>query len=376
MPARVMYVVDHLEIGGAQTHLVQLLKHLDRRRFTPMVCPLKARGELRGAVEALGVPVFDGGLGRTLMGAGGARVLWRLVRLLRRERVDVAHSYLFHPNVLTPIAARLARVGAVLASKRSLDRYPHRLPRYACRLGNALAGRIMVNAEAIARFAATEEGCPLHKTVVIPNGVREEALEAPADGIAKRRELGLPPRAPVVGAVSRLAWKKGIGHLVEATPRLLEAVPDARVVVAGDGALRGELEAQAAALGVGERVIFLGARLDSIELMAAFDVFVLPSVIEGMSNALLEAMAVGRPVVATDVGGNPEVVVDGETGFLVPPADPHHLATTLTKLLQAPEMAVEMGAAGRRRVMAHYRVDVMTRRIEDLYDTLLAGKAA
>lgn len=376
MPARVMYVVDHLEIGGAQQHLVQLLRCLDRGRFTPMVCALKMRGELRGAVEALGVPVFDGGLGRTLMGAGGARVLWRLARLLRRERVDVTHSYLFHPNVLAPIASRLAGVDAVLASKRSLDRYPRRLPRYACRLGNALAGRIMVNAEAIARFAAAEEGCPLDKTVVIPNGVREEALQAPADAAAKRRELGLPPEAPVVGAVSRLAWKKGIAHLVEAAPRLLEAVPEARVVIAGDGALRGELEAQAAALGVGERVIFLGARPDSIELMAAFDVFVLPSVIEGMSNALLEAMAVGRPVVATDVGGNPEVVVDGETGFLVSPGDPRHLASSVIKLLQAPELAAEMGAAGRRRVVARYRVDVMTRRIEDLYDALLGRKAA
>ena len=376
MPARVMYVVDHLKIGGAQTHLAQLLRCLDRRRFTPMVCALKAHGELRRTVEALGVPVFDGGLGPSLMGAGGARVLWRLVRLLRRERVDVAHSYLFHPNVLTPVASRLARVGAVLASKRSLDRYPHRLSRYACRLGNALAGRIMVNAEAIARFAAAEEGCPLDKMVVIPNGVREEALLTPADGTAKRRELGLPPHAPVVGAVSRLAWKKGIRHLVEATARILESVPDARVVVAGDGPLRGELEAQAAALGAGRRVFFLGSRPDSIELMAAFDVFVLPSVIEGMSNALLEAMAVGRPVVATDVGGNPEVVVDGETGFLVPPGDPHPLATATIKLLQAPEMAVEMGAAGRRRVMERYRVEVMTRRIEDLYDTLLGRKAA
>ena len=109
MPTRVMYVVDHLKIGGAQTHLVQLLSRLDRRRFHPMVCALKAHGELVRTVEEMGVAVFDGGLGRTLMGPGGARVLGRLTRLLGRERVDVAHAYLFHPNVLTPIAGRLAR---------------------------------------------------------------------------------------------------------------------------------------------------------------------------------------------------------------------------------------------------------------------------
>jgi len=376
MPARVMYVVDHLKIGGAQTHLVQLLGRLDRRRFTPMVCALKAHGELSQAVARLDVPVFDGGLGRTLMGWSGARVLARLTSLLRRERVDVAHAYLFHPNLLTPIAGRLAGVPAVVASKRSLDRYPSRLPRWACQLGNRLADRVMINADAIGRFVAAEEACSREKMVLIPNGVREEALATPIDPDIKRRELGLPAGALVVGAVSRLAWKKAIAHLVQATPRIVEALPQAHVVIAGDGPLRAELEGEAAALGVADRVRFLGSREDSIELMAAFDVFVLPSVVEGMSNALIEAMAVGRPVVATDVGGNSEVVADGETGFLVPPSAPDQLAAAIVKLLGAPEMAAEMGAAGRRRVIEHYRVDVMTRRIEAMYDALLREKAA
>ena len=376
MPVRVMYVVDHLKFGGAQTHLVQLLSRLDRRRFAPLVCALKAHGELRPAVEEMGVPVVDGGLGHTLMGPGGVRVVARLVRLFRDYHVDVAHAYLFHPNALAPIAARLAGVRATVVSKRSLDRYPSLFPRWAVKLGNALADRVMVNADAIGDFVAAEEGCPRRKMVLIANGVREEALRPPGDRPAKRRELGLPPETPVVGAVSRLAWKKGIRHLIDATPRLLEAVPDARVVIAGDGPLRSELEAQARSLGVRDRVLFLGSRPDTIELMAAFDVFVLPSVVEGMSNALLEAMAVGRPVVATDVGGNPEVVVDGETGLIVPPGDPHQLAASIQKLLEAPELAAEMGAAGRRRVIERYQIDVMTRRIEELYDTLLAGKAA
>jgi L-malate glycosyltransferase len=376
MPARVMYVVDHLKFGGAQTHLVQLLSRLDRRRFAPMVCALKPHGELRATVERMGVPVVDAGLGRTLMGPGGPRVVLRLAQLFRDYRVDVAHAYLFHPNLLGPIAARLAGVRATVVSKRSLDRYPSLLPRLAVKLGNRLAQRVMVNAEAIGRFVAAEEGCPHAKMVLIPNGVREDALRPPGDAEAKRREFGLPPEARVVGAVSRLAWKKGIRHLVDATPRILESVPEARVVIAGDGPLRAELEGHAAALGVRDRVLFLGSRPDTIELMAAFDVFVLPSVVEGMSNALLEAMAVGRPVVATDVGGNPEVVVDGATGLIVPPGDAEQLAASIRKLLEAPELAAEMGAAGRQRVLEHYQIDVMTRRIEELYDTLLAGKAA
>jgi glycosyltransferase involved in cell wall biosynthesis len=180
----------------------------------------------------------------------------------------------------------------------------------------------------------------------------------------------------VIGAVSRLAWKKGVSHLLDAVPSLLEAVPEVTVLLVGDGPLRGDLEAQAARLGVAGRVLFLGPRRDASTLLPAFDVLVLPSVVEGMSNTLLEAMAARLPVVATDVGGNPEVVVDGETGFLVPPGDPGRLAAATLKLLQAPEMARDMGAAGRRRVEAHYRADAMVRRIEGLYDGLLGRSAA
>lgn len=376
MPIRVMYVVDHLKIGGAQTHLLQVLGSLDRRRFAPMVCALKPHGELRAGLGRMGIAVFDGGLGPTLKGAGAVRVLWRLVRLMRTERVDVAHSYLFHPNVLTPIAGRLAGVSAVVASKRSLDRYPALLPRLACRLGNGLAHRVAVNAEAVARVVAAEEGCSRRKMVLIPNGVTEETLAHSADRRTARLRLDLPPDGPVVGAISRLAWKKGVRHLVDAMPRLLESVPDATLVIIGDGPLRGELETQAVALGVRDRIRFLGSRADALDLLAAFDVFVLPSLIEGMSNALLEAMAARLPVVATDVGGNAEVMVDGETGFLVPAGDASQLAGAVLKLLHAPELGREMGAAGRRRVERDYRAEAMVRRLEELYEQLTGRRAA
>jgi glycosyltransferase involved in cell wall biosynthesis len=375
-PARVLYVVDHLKVGGAQTHLVELLTRLDRGRFLPAVCALKKHGDLVGTVQDLGVPVHDGGLGHTLAGAGGVRVVWRLARLLRAERVDLAHAYLFHPNVVTPVAARLAGTRAVVVSKRSLDRYPGRGERLAVRLGNRLASRVLVNAEAIGRFVAGEEGCPTAKMVLVPNGVSDETLGFTGDRLAMRRQLGLLPDAPVAIALSRLAWKKGVRHLVEATPRLLEAVPNAYVLIAGDGDLRDELATQARTLGVAERVRFLGTRRDALDLLHAADVFVMPSVVEGMSNALLEAMAVGLPVVATEVGGMPEVVVDGETGLLVPPADPERLSAALAKLLLAPELGREMGSAGRRRIEQRYRVEQMVRGVERLYDELLVGRAA
>jgi glycosyltransferase involved in cell wall biosynthesis len=233
----------------------------------------------------------------------------------------------------------------------------------------------MVNAEAIGRFVAAEERCPADKMTLVPNGVSDATLGWSADRAEVRRSLGVPAGAPVVGALSRLAWKKGVRHLVEAMPRLVESVPDALALIAGDGELRGELEAHARALGVADRVRFLGTRPDPLDLLAAFDVFVLPSVVEGMSNAVLEAMARSLPVVATDVGGNPEVVADGETGFIVRPADPAGLAAAIAKLLQAPELAREMGAAGRRRVEQRYRAGHMVASVERLYDGLLRRAA-
>ena len=198
MPARVMYVVDHLKFGGAQTHLVQLLSRLDRRRFAPMVCALKAHGELRPAIEQMGVPVLDGGLGRTLMGTGG--------RARRRSgssgssaayHVDVVHAYLFHPNVLGPIAARLAGVRATVVSKRSLDRYPSLLPRCAVKLGNALADRVMVNAEAIGRFVAAEEGCPRGQDGADPERrARRRPAAAQATGAPSAGSWGCRPMLP------------------------------------------------------------------------------------------------------------------------------------------------------------------------------------
>ncbi len=361
-----MYVVDHLEIGGTQAHLLRVVSRLDRRRFAPMVCALSPRGGLRRAVEAAGVPVFDGGLRGTLRGGSGLRVLWRLVRLFRRERVQVAHAYLFHPNVLAAVAARLAGVPAVVVSKRSLDRY-RRAARWACRLGNALADRVAVNAEAVGRFVREEERCPAGKMVLIPNGVGEDVLGSRGDRESARQLIGIPPSDVVVGAVSRLAWKKGIEHLLEAVPQVRDTVAAVHFVIVGEGPLRSRLEARANELGVSGQVRFLGARRDVLDLLPAFDVFVLPSVVEGMSNALLEAMGVGLPVVATDVGGNSEVVVNGESGFLVPPADASALAAAITKLLQAPELAGGMGRAGRQRVAEQYGESAMLRQLEDLY---------
>jgi len=370
-PIPVVYVIARMTIGGAQRHLLDVLARLDRRAFAPaLYCLRVGPGDgFVDAVHGLGLELLDGRVAGSLAGPQALVAAVRLAAALRRRRAQVVHAYLFHANVVGPLAARLARVPVALVSKRSLDRYPRAFDRWACRLGNALADRVTANARAVGRHVERVEGCPARKIAVIPNGI-----DVPRLGAAHRDRAAPSGRPPVVGTVGRLAPKKAQADLLRAAPMVLDQWPDARFLLVGDGPLRGDLERLARETGIGGHVEFLGSVRDPARLLGGLDVFVLPSHVEGMSNGLLEAMAAGLPAVVTDVGGNAEVVVDGETGFVVPARRPELLAAAISTLLKDPERARAMGAAGRARVAAEFTVEAMLARLERLYRDLLAGK--
>jgi glycosyltransferase involved in cell wall biosynthesis len=372
-----------MSLGGAQRHLVEVLRRLDRTRFEPLLCCLATdRGDafdLLDEVRALGVPVLDAGLRDASNALARPHTFRQVVRIaaeLRRRRVRVVHSYLFHANWFGTLAGRLAGVPVVIVSKRSMDVYPRARERWACRLTNRLAHRVTAVAEAVREHVHREEGCPLEKVVVIPNGVNTEQFREPSTATAA--ELLGPGEngTKVVGTIARLVWKRGHEELLEAAALVAQTEPTARLLVVGDGPLRPALEQKAKERGLNGTVRFLGAVPRAARLLPHFDVFVLPSVWEGMSNGLLEAMAAGRPVVATRVGGNPEVVVDGESGLLVPPRDPKAMADALLRLLREPELARRMGEAASRRVETEFTLPRMVHRMESLYDEMLAPRAA
>jgi glycosyltransferase involved in cell wall biosynthesis len=371
-----------MSIGGAQRHLVEVLRRLDRRRFAPLLCCLSTdRGDafdLLDEVRALGVPVLDAGLRDTRNALASPHTLRQVIRIaaeLRRRRVQVVHSYLFHANWFGTLAGRLAGAPVVIVSKRSMDVYPRARERWACRLSNRLAHRVTAVAEAVREHVHREEGCPREKVVVIPNGVNADQFGTAASSTAQE-VLGAGGDGKVVGTITRLVWKRGHEELLEAAALVAEREPGARLLVVGDGPLRPTLEQKVKERGLEGCVRFLGAVPRAARLLPHFDVFVLSSVWEGMSNGLLEAMAAGRPVVATRVGGNPEVVVDGESGLLVPPRDPQAMADAVLRLLREPELACRMGEAARRRVEAEFTLPGMVRRMERLYEELLPSSAA
>ena len=371
----IVYAISTMGVGGTPRHLLEVFAHIDRRVWTPVLYCFDAQRAAQSylpAARALGVEVIDGRVGPTLH---GHRMLGPLVRLraqLRHRNVAVVHSYLFHANFMGTLAARAAGVPVALVSKRSLDTYATRWERAVCRIGNRLADRVMVNAEAVGRNVIAAEGCRPDRVTVLPNGIDVARVDA---AVGRRSVPPLTAGRPlVIGTIGRLSEKKGQRDLLEAAARVFEHEAAARLCLVGDGPLRGALEARATELGIRDRVDFTGAIPDGVRKLADFDVFVLPSHMEGMSNGLLEAHAAGLPVVATDVGGNAEVTRDGETGLVVPPRDPLALADAILRLAKDPGRARAMAAAGRERIQAEFTVQRMVSRLEQLYTGLLAAK--
>ena len=369
---RVAYFIDHLRTGGAQKHLVELLRGLDRRRFAASVWTERTGGELVGEVERLGIRVRSLDVQKSLTEGRSLVDLMQLAHTLHREDVHIAHGYLYAGNIIGALAGLLGGVPVRIVSKRSLDSYRSRAKLLACRLGNRLADRVTVNARAVGAFVEREEGCAPGKMVVIPNGVDFSRFQLPSHGA--KEALGLSPRDRVVGTVGRLTWKKAPECLLAAAQIILQEEPKARFLIVGDGPLRPQVEQQAKALGIHSRCIFTGTVSDVLPFLRASDVFVLSSVIEGMANALLEALACGTPAVVTDAGGNGEVVQHGKTGFVVPRNDPQGLAEATLRLLREPALAGHMGEVGMQDMVERYSLPHMVQSIESLYDKLLQVK--
>jgi glycosyltransferase involved in cell wall biosynthesis len=294
----------------------------------------------------------------------------RLARFMRREKVEIVHNYLLRANVIGTIAARLAGVRPVLCSKRGCHER-RGLELIGARLSNSLATCVTANAEAVRDFVHVNEGCPKEKMVVIPTGVDTERFH-PLAGTGFKERLGLDPSKPVVGTVTRMRVRKGVEEFLRAMASVLERRSDAQAVIVGDVSLDEDLQRLVDSTVLRDRLRLLGRRDDMPEVLSAVDVFVLSSHDEGMSAAILEAMAMQLPVIATDVGGTAEVVRRDKSGILVPPRDPEPLAQAVEQLLADRQRREAMGRLGRQIVEQGFSVRVMVRRIETLYLDLSA----
>jgi sugar transferase (PEP-CTERM/EpsH1 system associated) len=369
----VAQIVVNLDIGGLERVVIGLLRKLDRARFRSVLYCLRDGGALIDEAAAAGAKVCP------LNKREGVdyRLFYRLARSLKRRRVDIVHCHNFGPLIYGSVSGRLARTAGVVYTAHG--RYS------SSRLGRAvfrrrwLVDRIVTVSDDAREVAIASGGVRPDRVVTLINGIEVERFAGdPGDEVrARRRELGLPQDAFVFGIVARLTAVKDHPNLFEAVARLRrQGYTGAHLCVVGDGELGDELKARAGELGLGDAISFLGARRDIPELLGVFDAFVLSSYSEGLSITLLEAMAAGLPVVATDVGGNPEVVLDDVTGYVVEARNPEALASAMQKIMQNPDEAAVMGERGRDRVQRKFSLDVMVGGYEQIYEELLRSNGS
>ncbi|MGH2664057.1 MAG: glycosyltransferase [Actinomycetota bacterium] len=363
---RILLLIKGLGRGGAEQLLLSAASHLDRDRFEYEVAYLLPwKNALVGSLEKTGMPVH------CLDGARGPGWLTRLRDLVRRRRIELVHSH----SPLPAVGSRLAlpaRMRRVYTEHNVWDRY-HRATYWANVLTFPRSDHVFAVSEQVRESIRYPRGLRSRRMPPVEtlyHGLDPDAVSGWDGPNGIRQELGIPDDAPVVGTVANFKAHKGHGHLLHAALRVRAAVPDVRFVFVGTGPLEDEMRSRAREMGLNGNVVFAGFREDVPRVAGTFDVFCLPSLYEGLSIALMEAMSLGKPVVVTAVGGQPEVVTEARDGFLVPPGDPSALAERLTMLLRDRELRQRLGRNARQRA-AGFDIRDAVHRIEAVYSEVL-----
>lgn len=368
-PVRVMHLVFRLYRGGMEHNVVKLVNALERSRVTSSICSCMPADSLKLRL-APDVPLFE----LTRHQGTDVRLILRLARLFRRERPDVLHTHSWGTLCEGFLAARLARIPVVVHGEHGTMELRPRNRAVQRFLWSRVDQVLSVSSRLAERMAATME-FPEARIAVIRNGVDLTRFTWDARD-AVRRELDVAPDECLIGTVGRLEPVKDHATLLSALALLAGKEHAFRAVIVGEGSLMNRLDACVSDLRLGRRVRLLGPRADVERILAALDVFTLTSRSEGLPNTVLEGMAAGLPVVATDVGGTAELVTHGVTGLLVPPEDPAALADAFAELLTNHERRAAMATAARQRAEREFTLDRMVRRYQDLYVSLAGPTVA
>lgn len=370
LPVKVLYVARPAT-GGMARHLVGLLTYLNRRGFTPYLAAPPGFGLLevatREGIDTLSLPLGDG-----LRPLKDTRAVFLLSRFIRQEAIDIVHSHGVKASLLAGLAARRSR--AVLVS--TVHGFPDLRPGWKGRLATLMqqcavkyADHFIAVSAAAAAVLTTRYRVPEERVSLIYNGIELPAGDLPP-GAGRPAVTGYP----VVGTVARLVPEKGLEDFLRAAASLHGDFPQAAFVIVGHGPLEAKLKTMARQLGLAAQVTFTGHQPDVAPWLASFDIFVASSISEGFSMATLEAMAAGKPVVASRTGGLAEIIDDGRTGFLVPPGRPELLAAVIRQLVAQPELVSYLGRNARQAAAERYSLACMVQATEGVYATLCRGE--
>jgi len=369
--------ICHVAVGdlwaGAEVQLKVLLSKLVGRAEINLSVILFNEGRLKNEIDALGIPVRVFPESRW----GSGKIFLELVREFKKSNIQIIHTHKYKDTILAAPAAKLCGIPHVVRTVHGLREPFEGLQAFRMSLYEAIertVHRYCVDS-IIGVSSQIERKCKaegeVSRVTCIRNGIDLEGKSAQADRWRTRKELSVDLGTCLIGTVGRLTPVKGISYLLQAARILMHQGANVKVLVVGDGSIRQDLMTQTRDLGISENVVFLGHREDTDVLLQALDIFVLPSLSEGIPMALLEAMAASRSVVASRVGGTPEIIEDGCEGFLVEPMDVNSLAERCRRLIEFPDVARKMGEQARKRVERNFSATAMADRVESVYKELL-----
>jgi len=377
---KVLYIIDVLYgNGGTEVSLFRLLTHLDKKKFKVIVCPLEPsdspmiRKMRENGIDVIPIPV------NRIYGFKAFQQAFKLRKLIREKKIDIVQTIHFSSDVFGTIVAKWAGVATVISSRRDMgfkeNDKRHQIIR---RLINNFVDKTITNSKVMKHMICINENINNNKIEIIYNGLDVHQFYKVVDKQKKARVLGLDPDKLTVGVVANIRPIKGLEFFIQAAAKIVDIFSNIQFIVVGGDAIssndlivyKNNLKRLIEQLHLQNYIFFLGKQTDIAGILAIMDVYVLPSLSEGFSNTIIEAMAAGKSVVATNVGGNPEAVLHKETGFIVPSRDGDAIAQAVIELLKHKNLAKEMGQRGRLRTEKYFSITTMTKKMETLYISL------
>ncbi|MGB9715901.1 MAG: glycosyltransferase [Thermodesulfovibrionales bacterium] len=370
---RILEIYTNSNIGGVQQHILSLLKEYNREIVSPLFCCFGKKGEIGVEIEKLGIDCIF--LDRPKYKRFSLSIIIDLYNLMKKKEINVVKTHNYYANLYGRLSALMAGVPVKIASVQ-ID-YHRKDKSIIRRIVNNLLSKITDKVVAISESVKMDilkyDHVPEDKVTVIYNGIDGDRFS----GIEKnliRSELGISPETLVIGTVGRLVFQKGHQYLLEAISKLKGRIPRLMLLIVGDGRLKDELKDYAKALNISQDVLFLGNRRDIPEILSAIDIFVFPSLWEGLGMALIEAMAAGKPIIATDIPPIREIVNSEKVGILVPPKNSNAIADSIEFLFHNKNFAENLSNAARERVFTTFHIKTTARQYTELFENILRSK--
>lgn len=369
---RILHLTTDSKIAGAEKLLIGISREYDKSKFELVFCTLKKRGDLHDEIEKLCQKCYSLEYGNIFC---LPMTILKLAQIIKLNKIDILHTHLSHASIVGQLVSRFNnRIISVMTRHYSnvLYLYGTPLQRFLDRCSSSWARHIIAISAGVRKILIDLEGVRPEKITVIHNGI--EMPNYPSDkenALRIRNEFSIKEDEKVIGAVGSLHPRKGHRYLIKAMKLAFKNRDNIKLMIVGEGALKTELKRLSEELGIEDRVIFTGYREDINDLISSMDIVVQPSIEEGFGITMLEAMALGKIVVATDVGGIPEIINNGETGILVPCANADTLAKTLSFLIERPDLSKTISEKGKKSVEKDFSIVKMVREYENLYRNLL-----